>query len=125
MSDILDRDQAACVYCGLEVGMREEGPHAVLDHVVPRCDGGPTIVRNLVLSCVRCNSRKGGRRLANELEILEDIERRSREWNLDPDGPIWSDERYEDFVKAGERRYYRLEERKRKARELLGIPEPI
>jgi hypothetical protein len=39
-----------CAYCG---------DHAdTLDHVVPRADGGATVVENLVPACRRCNLAK-------------------------------------------------------------------
>ncbi len=48
------RDGGRCRYCG------EEGSE--VDHVVPRCNGGTDdAFSNLVWSCHRCNSAKGGR----------------------------------------------------------------
>ena len=51
---ILRRWDAACAYCGDELGKC-----ATLDHVVPRIKGGLTHPRNLVACCLDCNSRKG------------------------------------------------------------------
>lgn len=34
---------------------------ATLDHIVPRCQGGPNEPWNLVMSCQRCNTAKGNR----------------------------------------------------------------
>lgn len=49
------RDGKRCRYCG-----DANGPHSV-DHVTPRVQGGDDSADNLVVACVRCNSRKGGR----------------------------------------------------------------
>jgi 5-methylcytosine-specific restriction endonuclease McrA len=47
------RDRHLCQYCGT----RAEN----LDHVVPKAQGGTHIWENVVASCRRCNTRKGGR----------------------------------------------------------------
>lgn len=47
------RDEHRCQYCGR---------HAEnIDHVVPKVQGGTHRWENVVASCRRCNSRKGGR----------------------------------------------------------------
>ena len=51
------RDGARCQYCGRHFSMKE----LTLDHVVPRVQGGEQSWENLVVACVRCNARKGGR----------------------------------------------------------------
>jgi 5-methylcytosine-specific restriction endonuclease McrA len=51
------RDQGRCQYCGRQV-TRDEFTY---DHVQPRILGGTTHWTNIVVSCVPCNSRKGGR----------------------------------------------------------------
>jgi 5-methylcytosine-specific restriction endonuclease McrA len=51
------RDHGRCQYCGRAV-MR---PEATFDHVVPRAQGGHTAWENVVICCVPCNQRKGGR----------------------------------------------------------------
>lgn len=44
-----------CVYCG-----NNYEPHELtLDHVRPRCNGGPSFTKNLVPSCRSCNQAKG------------------------------------------------------------------
>lgn len=72
------RDRFACQHCRLIFGYPEgyDGgrPLAVralnrfgqpttyyleLDHVVPRCRGGPTTLANLQALCTGCNGRKG------------------------------------------------------------------
>ncbi|VAV99953.1 HNH endonuclease family protein [hydrothermal vent metagenome] len=47
------RDDHRCQYCG----RRAEN----IDHVIPKVQGGKHIWENVVASCQRCNSRKGGR----------------------------------------------------------------
>ncbi len=47
------RDEHRCQYCW--------GPAENVDHVVPRSQGGTHTWENVVASCRRCNSRKGGR----------------------------------------------------------------
>lgn len=51
------RDEYTCQYCGRV----EPTQKLSLDHVIPRSHGGPTTWENIVCSCLRCNSRKGGR----------------------------------------------------------------
>jgi hypothetical protein len=36
-------------------------PEATYDHVVPRAQGGRTTWENIVIACVPCNQKKGGR----------------------------------------------------------------
>ncbi len=55
--NIFARDKNLCQYCGGSFPTSELS----LDHVVPRSQGGGTSWENLVCSCVKCNSRKGGR----------------------------------------------------------------
>lgn len=47
------RDDHRCQYCG----RRAEN----IDHVIPKVQGGKHVWENVVASCQRCNSRKGGR----------------------------------------------------------------
>ncbi len=57
MALILERDGAACVWCGrdLEVGLVA----ATTEHVVPRIKGGPSWIENEVAACKRCNGQRG------------------------------------------------------------------
>jgi 5-methylcytosine-specific restriction endonuclease McrA len=50
---LLRRDRYTCAYCSR--------PADTVDHVVPRCQGGPTTWANTVAACRPCNARKGGR----------------------------------------------------------------
>lgn len=52
---ILKRDGYRCQYLGCD----RKG--TTVDHVVPRCQGGPSTWGNLVACCPACNTRKGGR----------------------------------------------------------------
>lgn len=51
------RDRGRCQYCGRKLTRAE----ATWDHVVPRAQGGKTGWENVVVACVGCNQRKGGR----------------------------------------------------------------
>jgi 5-methylcytosine-specific restriction endonuclease McrA len=51
------RDGHCCQYCGQSLPPSQLS----LDHVVPRSKGGPTTWENVVASCVKCNTKKGGR----------------------------------------------------------------
>ena len=53
------RDENTCQYCG----RRFPTPELTLDHIIPRSKGGPTSWTNLVVACVKCNAKKGGRLL--------------------------------------------------------------
>lgn len=55
--NIFARDNNTCQYCGGHFATTELS----LDHVLPRSQGGKSTWANLVCSCVRCNTRKGGR----------------------------------------------------------------
>lgn len=51
------RDEGRCQYCTRTVSRAE----ATFDHVVPRRLAGHTGWDNIVIACVPCNQRKGGR----------------------------------------------------------------
>ncbi len=55
--NLFARDLNTCQYCG----HRFPSADLSIDHVIPRTQNGPDTWQNLVCSCVRCNSRKGGR----------------------------------------------------------------
>ena len=50
--NILLRDNFRCQYCG-------KNGNLTLDHVIPKSRGGRDHWENVVVSCVRCNNRKG------------------------------------------------------------------
>lgn len=51
------RDGFRCVYCERDLSAAP-AREVSLDHVTPQCQGGTHEPGNLVLSCVRCNSRR-------------------------------------------------------------------
>lgn len=51
------RDNGCCQYCGSKVSRTE----FTYDHVTPRKQGGQTTWENIVIACIGCNQRKGGR----------------------------------------------------------------
>ncbi len=55
--NLFARDDHRCQYCGQTRPLSQLS----LDHVVPRSLGGRTTWENIVCSCLKCNSRKGGR----------------------------------------------------------------
>jgi 5-methylcytosine-specific restriction endonuclease McrA len=55
--NVYARDTGRCQYCGVRVARHE----ATYDHVVPRAQGGKTTWENIVIACVPCNQKKGGR----------------------------------------------------------------
>lgn len=55
-----------CHWCGRLTRLVRPGQpaplapyHATLDHLTPRCLGGPSEPRNLVLACYECNHERG------------------------------------------------------------------
>lgn len=62
---VYERDGHRCRYCGSTERLS-------IDHVVPRCRGGRDDASNLVVACLTCNSKKGGRTPAEAgLVLLE------------------------------------------------------
>ena len=55
--NVYARDGGRCQYCNQRVTRHE----ATFDHVVPRAQGGHTTWTNIVIACVGCNQRKGGK----------------------------------------------------------------
>lgn len=55
--NVLTRDRSRCQYCGMQKKVSDLN----YDHVIPRSQGGKTCWENIVMSCYRCNARKGGR----------------------------------------------------------------
>ena len=63
---IYSRERGACFYC-----LRRLAPTVrCLDHVVPRAQMGRNSYRNLVSSCLECNSHKGEKRAEDFLRWL-------------------------------------------------------
>ena len=55
--NLLERDDFRCQYCGKNFPVKELN----MDHVVPRDRGGGTSWENVVISCIKCNSKKSNR----------------------------------------------------------------
>ena len=73
--NLLERDEYKCQYCGKELPTKELN----MDHVIPRDRGGGTSWENVVISCIRCNSKKSNR-LPKEagMRLLKEPKRPSR-----------------------------------------------
>ncbi len=52
--EIMERDGHCCAYCGNQNSL-------VIDHVIPRAQGGRGTAENLVTACRSCNSKKGNK----------------------------------------------------------------
>ena len=59
--EVFKRDRFTCAYCG------RTPPEVLLhvDHIIPKVDGGPDDIENLVTACQDCNLGKGARPLAS------------------------------------------------------------
>lgn len=55
--NVYARDHGRCQYCQRAVAR----PEATYNHVHPRSQGGATNWDNIVIACVPCNQKKGGR----------------------------------------------------------------
>ncbi len=88
--NVFRRDGDTCQYCG----KRFPNSELSFDHVIPKCQGGGNSWDNIVLSCVGCNQKKGGRtpeeagmKLIRQpmkpgLEILGANHHRIRSWEI-------------------------------------------
>lgn len=56
-SEVYDRDNALCRYCGIKLGKEEWH----LDHIVPVSKGGKHTKDNVCVSCPSCNLGKGNK----------------------------------------------------------------
>jgi 5-methylcytosine-specific restriction endonuclease McrA len=67
--NIYVRDNYTCQYCGC-VPPKDE---LTIDHVIPRSRGGKSTWENVVLACMKCNTRKGNRLLSeSNIKLLSD-----------------------------------------------------
>jgi 5-methylcytosine-specific restriction endonuclease McrA len=55
--NVYRRDNFQCQYCAARPGLKQLS----IDHVIPVSKGGENSWENCVVSCVRCNTRKGNR----------------------------------------------------------------
>lgn len=70
------RDKHTCQYCAKKLPDSDLN----LDHVVPRDKGGQTTWKNIVTSCIRCNTRKANKlpREANMFPMFKPVAPRWR-----------------------------------------------
>lgn len=57
-----------CAYCNKVIPMEER----TNDHIIPRCSGGVTETRNIVICCQECNGLKGSTLITEFLEMYPD-----------------------------------------------------
>lgn len=67
--NVFARDTGQCQYCGVKVSRAE----STYDHVTPRAHGGTTVWENVVICCVPCNQKKGGRTPAQAKMVLRTL----------------------------------------------------
>ena len=68
------RDKCSCQYCGRKVSR----PEATYDHVTPRAQGRRTHWENIVIACVPCNQKKGGRMPLQAGMVLRSVPEKPR-----------------------------------------------
>lgn len=62
------RDEGKCQYCSKAINSNE----FTIDHVKPKCDGGQSSWDNVVVSCYKCNQKKGQKTLKESgLKLLK------------------------------------------------------
>lgn len=57
--EVFARDPPLCVWCSVELGDYRHDNYYQVDHITPRCEGGPYMPENLALSCKSCNQERG------------------------------------------------------------------
>lgn len=57
--EISNKSKNKCFYCGISLIEMEENNSYSIDHLIPIKKGGGNELGNLVLSCRKCNSKKG------------------------------------------------------------------
>lgn len=67
--NVYARDRGRCQYCRAHIA-RDNWTY---DHVVPRAQGGRTSWENVVVACVKCNQKKGGRTPAQAGMVLATV----------------------------------------------------
>jgi 5-methylcytosine-specific restriction endonuclease McrA len=91
-----------CLCCGRKLVLRANGEpvsRATIEHIVPRSHGGDDDLRNLGITCARCNHGKGARLDVRRSDdptlqrVIETVRERRRErWREPPAGfdlPPW------------------------------------
>jgi hypothetical protein len=57
---VYERDEGKCCYCGKEVSLSK----FTYDHIIAKSNGGLTNWQNIVTCCLKCNSKKSNKTLA-------------------------------------------------------------
>jgi hypothetical protein len=76
---VLERDNFMCCNCGATNCLQ-------IDHIVPVCEGGPSILSNLQTLCQDCNLGKGVKIPQSHPEKGIPIRDLEKEWNLSRNG---------------------------------------
>ena len=86
------RDSHQCQYCG----SRPDYAALTIDHVIPRSRGGQSEWRNVVVACIRCNTKKGNH-LSSECGMAPRTKPRRPTWMMtlrvhpsSGDGRFWA-----------------------------------
>lgn len=94
--NLYKRDGYTCQYCGAQPGSK----NLSIDHVVPRAKGGVSSWTNCVLSCLKCNHRKGDRSLRDSGMKLQ-RKPEAPKWDLMiPPDPALIKESWMQFIPA-------------------------
>lgn len=74
---LCERQNWRCCYCGIRVqdDIKQATDSATLEHVVPRCHGGPDDESNIVIACFECNNSRGDGFSTLHIELLGMYER--------------------------------------------------
>lgn len=65
---VLLKSNGVCHHCGIALS-----PGWHMDHLIPRSQGGPTKIENLVAACRPCNNSKGDRTVEQWLSHLSTV----------------------------------------------------
>jgi 5-methylcytosine-specific restriction endonuclease McrA len=68
MTELLERDGTACVWCGRELWPSD----LTLEHLLPRSRRGHTTAENLAIACRRCNRARGTQAVSAYIRTLVD-----------------------------------------------------
>lgn len=68
---IRKRASYLCEYC--HTNERWQYVRFTIDHIIPRDEGGETVLENLALACFHCNRRKSNKQLVSDSETNREI----------------------------------------------------
>jgi len=93
--NIYIRDNYTCQYCGAKSPKDE----LTIDHIVPRCKGGTSIWENVVLACINCNAKKGGKLLEDvKMGVIKPPKRPNWLALINDNKPFVADESWQRFI---------------------------